>query len=367
MSRMRRRSFGVAIAIASLTVAAGTSSAQQTTARTCIATIQTNIGSVKVLRKIGPKQTCPDGEDLYTWERTGFEWKDVWSPTTTYGQNDAVSLGSSSYISLIADNLGNDPETSPAAWGILALEGAAGPTGEIGATGPTGEAGSTGPTGEAGVTGPTGDLGPAGPTGETGADGADGVTGPTGADGVTGPTGATGPTGSAGGGAIFSSSSGEPAVATTIAGGLEGTATVLPLSGSTSETGVSIIGGTIDLTGITTGQPLARDGTITAVTGFSSLTVVQALVGTTVTQTISVWQSTTPDNVYTKIPGAEVTLAPPLTGILALGTVSSGIATGLSIPVTAGTNLIVVYSATASGVSLINTITADVGAGVVIN
>jgi len=166
---------------------------------------------------------------------------------------------------------------------------------------------------------------------------------------------------------MFASSSGDPAVATTIAGGLSGTVTVLPLSGSTSEAGVAPVGGTIDLTSITTGQPLARDGTITSVAGFSSLTVAQALVGTTVTQTISVWQSTTPDNVYTPIPGTEVVLAPGLTGVLGLGTIANGIVTGLSIPVTAGTNLIVVYSVTAAGVTLINTITADVAAGVVIN
>jgi hypothetical protein len=46
-------------------------SAQQTTARTCITDIATNIGTVRVLRKIGPKQSCPVGEDLYTWERSG--------------------------------------------------------------------------------------------------------------------------------------------------------------------------------------------------------------------------------------------------------------------------------------------------------
>lgn len=331
------------------------------TARTCITTIQTNIGPVRVLRKIGPKQTCPPGEDLYTWQRTGFQWKDVWSSSTTYGVNDAVSLGGTSYLSLIDANLNNDPETSPSAWAILALEGDTGPTG---ATGATGAAGATGPTGA------TGDVGPTGSTGANGTIGADGATGPTGADGVAGPTGptgadgATGATGAAGGGAIFASSSGSAATATTVAGGFSGTVAVLPLSGSTSDSGVSVVGGIIDLAGITTGQPLARGGTITSVTGFSSLTVAQSLVGTTVMQTISVWQSTTPDNIYTEIPGTEVTLSPALTGVLAPGTVSSGILTGLSIPVTAGTNLIVVYSVTASGVGLINTITADVSAGV---
>lgn len=167
----------------------------QNTARTCLATIRSDIGPVRVLRKLGPKQECPAGEPLYTWQRTGFAWRDVWSPTTTYGVNDAVSLGGTSYLSLVADNLNNDPETSPDAWAILALEGADGATGPTGDTGPTG---ATGPTGDAGPTGPTGADGATGATGATGGDGAIGPTGPTGADGATGPTGETGPTGATG-------------------------------------------------------------------------------------------------------------------------------------------------------------------------
>src|SRR5512142_2188575 len=93
--------------------------AQQTTARTCITDIETNIGSVRVLRKIGPKQDCPVGESLYTWERTGFAWRDVWSSSTTYKVNDAVSLGGTSYLSLVDDNLNHDPESSPSQWAIL--------------------------------------------------------------------------------------------------------------------------------------------------------------------------------------------------------------------------------------------------------
>jgi len=141
---------------------------------------------MNVLRKIGPKASCPAGETLYTWERTGFVWRDVWSPSTTYKINDAVSLGGTSYISVADGNLNNDPETTPGAWAILALGGADGPTGPAGATGATGADGLNGATG------------PAGPTGEDGQDGATGPTGATGATGATGETGATGPTGPAG-------------------------------------------------------------------------------------------------------------------------------------------------------------------------
>lgn len=369
MSRPRRVSFGVVLAVACITLAVDTARAQQTTARTCITTIDTTNGPVKVLRKIGPKQDCPVGEDLYTWQRTGFSWKDVWSSSTTYNQYDAVSLGGTSYISLVADNLDNDPETSPNEWGILALEGATGPTGDLGATGPTGAPGSTGATGDAGATGPTGadgNVGPDGPTGATGVTGPTGDAGPTGDTGATGATGVTGPTGS-GAGSIFSSNSSHPATATTILGGLPGSVEVLPLSGSTSTSGVAIVGGVIDLTGTTTGQPIARDGTITSLAAFASNAAAVALVGTTVTQSVSLWQSTGFDNIYSPIPGAEVFLFPPLTGIVSIGQVTSEMATGLSIPVTAGTKLIVVYSASVTaGIDVATVISADVGASVVI-
>ncbi len=61
-----------------------------------------------------------------------------------------------------------------------------------------------------------------------------------------------------------------------------------------------------------------------------------------------------------------MTLAPALTGILAVLSTSDGITTGLSIPVTSQTTLLMVYSITATGISLINTVTGFASAGVVI-
>jgi hypothetical protein len=52
---------------------------------------------------------------------------------------------------------------------------------------------------------------------------------------------------------------------------------------------------------------------------------------------------------------------------VSIGTIANGITTGLAIPVTAGTNLIVVYSAdVTAGIDVATVITANVGAGVVI-
>ena len=227
MRRRNDRLLLLPIALLAAAIEPSLAQAQQTTARTCITSIQTNIGEVKVLRKIGPKQSCPAGEDLYTWERTGFAWKDVWSPTATYKTNDAVSLGGTSYLSLVDGNVGNDPETSPAQWAILALEGAEGPTGADGATGPTGADGATGPTGATGATGPTGANGSTGPTGEPGA------TGPSGADGSVGPAGPTGATGEIG-------ATGDPgATGTTGPTGDTGATGPTGVTGATGPTGTS--------------------------------------------------------------------------------------------------------------------------------
>jgi BclB C-terminal domain-containing protein len=340
--------------------------AQQTTARTCIATVSTNSGNVTVLRKIGPKQSCPNGEQLFTWERSGFAWRDAWENTTTYKVNDAVSLGGTSYLSLVDDNVGNDPETSPDAWAILALEGAPGPTGADGEVGPAGPPGPDGPQGPAGENGATGEMGPAGAvgaTGPTGPTGADGEPGPAGADGPTGPTGTTGTAGEAAGAMMFASSSSGAATAVT-EGGVPDQVAILPLSGVGSAELPYLP--TLDLTGIHAGQPLARDGVITAITGFSFLQDELMLISSTITQTIQIWQAPLESNEYNPIPGATVTLDPPLQGLAVAGDIATGSLSGLSIPVQQGTKLIFVYSVTATGIELDHAVPADVSAGVVI-
>lgn len=170
----------------------------------------------------------------------------------------------------------------------------------------------------------------------------------------------------AGAGAIFSSSTGPTdGVVTTILGGLVGTVTVLPLSGSTAQTGVSLLGGAIDLTtypGIA--QPVARDLTVTSIAAYFSSKVAPSLVGTTVTLTAQLYTSPTPDNTLTPVAGASCTMSPPLTGIVSIGTVASCLTTGLNIPVTAGSNAVVVISADATGINLINTVTGGMSASV---
>ncbi|WP_338738142.1 exosporium glycoprotein BclB-related protein [Sporomusa sphaeroides] len=150
-----------------------------------------------------------------------------------------------------------------------------------------------------------------------------------------------------------------------MAGGLIGTTSLVGFGASTP--GVSIVGGVIDLSAITNMAFSApRDGTITSIAAFFSTTAALALVGTTITITAELFSSPTPDNDFTLVPGTTVTLAPPLTGVVAIGDTSNGILTGLAIPVTAQTRLLLVFSATADGLSLINTVAGYASAGVTI-
>jgi len=251
---------------------------------------------------------------------------------------------------------------------------AGGPTGPTGATGATGvgATGPVGPTGAIGATGPTGVTGPIGPNGLTGATGPTGATGATGDIGPTGPTGATGTTGTTGvtgASAIIPYASGLPVTVTTILGGLAGTAALVGFGNSVSS--VSLVGSTIDLTGaagtlLNFAFSAPRAGTITAIAAYFSTTLGLSLTGTAITITAQLYGSSTPDNTFTAIPGALVTLAPPLTGVLSLGAISNGLATGLAIPVTPQQRLLLVFSASATGLVLVNSIAGYASAGITI-
>ncbi len=251
--------------------------------------------------------------------------------------------------------------------GATGATGLAGVTGATGATGLAGVTGATGATGLAGVTGATGATGLAGVTGATGATGLAGVTGATGATGLAGVTGATGATGS---GAIIPYASGLPASLTTVLGGLLNTSSLVGFGNNAS--GVTINGGIIDLTGaagtlLNFAFSAPRAGTITSLAAYFSTTAGLSLVGSTITITAQLFRSTTPNNTFTAVPGALVTLAPALTGVLSLGTIASGLTTGLSIPVAAGDRLLMVFSASVTaGVDVASTIAGYASGGLTV-
>lgn len=102
-------------------------------------------------------------------------FKNTWTSGNTYAIGDAVAENGTSYISLVANNTGNDPGTDGGVhWAVLALKGDTGAAGAAGATG---------------AIGPQGIPGIPGATGPAGANGAPGATGPQGVAGATGPTG----------------------------------------------------------------------------------------------------------------------------------------------------------------------------------
>ena len=130
--------------------------------------------------------------------------KGNWDVATTYALNDFVNYDGKAYVSMVAANVGLQPDTNPDAWMQFAVEGAQGPqgiqgpVGPQGAQGPKGEQGVKGEKGDTGDTGPQGVQGVQGPIGPEGPQGLKGETGDAGPKGETGPQGPTGPQGAVG-------------------------------------------------------------------------------------------------------------------------------------------------------------------------
>ncbi|KPU45185.1 hypothetical protein OXPF_10760 [Oxobacter pfennigii] len=112
---------------------------------------------------------------------------------------------------------------------------------------------------------------------------------------------------------------------------------------------------------------MPRDGTITDIAAYFSVGAAVALVGSEVTISAQLYSSPTPDDAFAPVPGTIVDLAPVLTGAVAIGTTANGILTGLSIPVTAQTRLMMVFSAAVTGgLDIATIITGFASAGVTI-
>lgn len=149
-------------------------------------------------------------------------------------------------------------------------------------------------------------------------------------------------------GAIIPYASGLPVTLTTVLDGLFNTSALIGFGNSIS--GISTAGGSIDLTGaggtlLNFAFSAPRDGTITSIAAYFSTTVALSLIGSTVTITARLYSSTAPNNSFSPIPTAVVTLNPSLSGLISIGTISHGITQGLSIPVTTETRLLMVFSA----------------------
>jgi BclB C-terminal domain-containing protein len=133
--------------------------------------------------------------------------------------------------------------------------------------------------------------------------------------------------------------------------------------------GIAAASGTISLLGLTNlAFSVPRDGIITSLAGYLSISAGLSLIGSTVTVSAQLFQSATPDDTFVEVPGAVVTLAPPLTGLISIGDISSGVTTGLNIPVTAGTRLLLLFSAeVTAGIDLVAAIAGYASAGLSIS
>jgi BclB C-terminal domain-containing protein len=160
-----------------------------------------------------------------------------------------------------------------------------------------------------------------------------------------------------------------PLALTTIAGGLAGTASLVGFGNSGPL--LSALGATIDLTGaagtlLNFAFTVPNDSIITSIAAYFSTTVALTLIGTDITINAQLYSSPTPNNIFSPIAGTSLSLTPALSGLVSIGTISRARLDGLSIPVTAETRLLLVFSATASGVTLINTVGGYGSAGVTI-
>ncbi|NLP27046.1 MAG: hypothetical protein GX365_06835, partial [Clostridiales bacterium] len=183
-----------------------------------------------------------------------------------------------------------------------------------------------------------------------------------------GPTGDTGPTGPIGSGAIIPFASGSTVELTSLALGLAGFPGLIGFGNSV--TNATILGANIDLTGTVGGIlnfafSVPRDGIITSISAFFNVVVALNLILTDVTVNAQLYRAPTTSNIFSPIGGSQVIL-PSLTGTIAIGTTRSNILTGLSIPVSAQDRLLMVFSITASGVNLINTVIGYASAGITI-
>lgn len=167
-------------------------------------------------------------------------------------------------------------------------------------------------------------------------------------------------------GSIIPFSSGiTPVVLTSIAGGLVGTTSLIGFG--TAIPGVTLAGTTIDLTGVATEAfSVPRAGNITAISATFTTLAALDLLGTNATINAQVYRAPADSNIFTAT-GATVNLTPPLTGTLALGAIASGSANVPPVPVAQGDRLLMVFSVTATGVTLVLTVTGTANAGITIS
>ncbi|CAM5195730.1 BclB domain-containing protein OS=Lysinibacillus sphaericus OX=1421 GN=LS41612_01905 PE=4 SV=1 [Lysinibacillus sphaericus] len=166
------------------------------------------------------------------------------------------------------------------------------------------------------------------------------------------------------GGSIIPFSSGvTPVVLTSLVTGLIATPSLIGFG--TAVPGVTLVGNTLDLSGVVTEAfTVPRAGSITGLSASFSATVAIALVGST-TVTATIYRAPAGGTTYTAT-DATVNLAPAFTGAIALGATAFGSGSFAPVAVSAGDKLIMVYSITTTGVAVAQVLTGTASAGITI-
>lgn len=177
--------------------------------------------------------------------------------------------------------------------------------------------------------------------------------------------GATGATGADGLGAIIPFSSGTPVTLTSLVGGLVGLPAIIAFGDNLPL--LTALGTEIDLTGLTDlSFMVPRDGTITEISVFFSLTAGIDLVGTTATVHAQLYGANPASNTLTEIAGTDVALAPGFTGLIAIGGTAT-VTQAVNVPVVAGTRLALVLFIEVEGIAIATALIGTASAGITIS
>lgn len=168
-------------------------------------------------------------------------------------------------------------------------------------------------------------------------------------------------------GAIIPFASGNTQVTlTTLATALPSIGYVSAIGFGDTQNGITIgVGGELSLSAGNMAFSVPRNGIITAISAFFTNTI-PITVGTSVLQIVAqLYYAPMTSNVFLPLPGTRVNLTPTITGTIPAGTVFSGTARNLSVNVTRGTRLLLVFSLQVTGApAVISTLTGNASAGV---
>ncbi|MER2029079.1 MAG: exosporium glycoprotein BclB-related protein [Solibacillus sp.] len=167
-------------------------------------------------------------------------------------------------------------------------------------------------------------------------------------------------------GSIIPFSSGiTPVVLTTLVGGLVGTTSLIGFG--TAIPGITIVGNTIDLSGvITEAFSVPRNGSITAISASFTETAGLNLGLGSVSVTAQIYRAPAGSSIFTAT-NARVTLTPPFTGLVTIGQTSYGSANVPPVPVAQGDRLLMVYSLAGTGITVVTALTGTASAGITIS